>query len=66
MMLNFTRRRNKNKQQNYSQGGIEGEACGEHPDGRNTMSKDFGEGQSLIHLRNQKVTVVAGAVKSWG
>lgn len=43
MILNLTRRRNKNKQQNYSQGGIEGEACGEHPDGRNTMNKDLGE-----------------------
>lgn len=30
------------------------------------MNKDLGEGQSFIHLRNQKVTVVAGAVKSWG
>lgn len=66
MTLNLIRKRSRNKQQNYSQGGIEGEAYGEHPDGRNTMSKALGEGQSLIHLRNQKVTVVAGAVKSWG
>lgn len=63
MTLNLMRQRSRNKQQNYSQGGIKGEACRDHPNGRNTMSKDLGEGQSLTHLRNQKVT---GAVKGRG
>lgn len=38
----------------------------ERPGGRIHLRKDPGEGQSLINLRNQKVTIVAGAAKSWG
>ena len=30
------------------------------------FSKDLGEEWNLIHLKNQKVTIVAGAVKSQG
>lgn len=30
------------------------------------MSEDLGEGWSWTHLRNPKVIIVAGAVKSWG